>query len=162
MNEVWLILTHYHMFFCWLVRNHVSRVVHTSENAVYKSVINFLIKNIKPRILLFLKRGRPGIVYTTIIIKRSEFSFCVRIKTSWQKRNFTFKTSEILIFLVEKVFFIVCGRWKEYFQKLTSFHFITHLRLTAHKKGAKSIFDRGRDFSDFVWFLQTFTLKSLF
>ena len=35
-------------------------------------------------------------------------------------------------------------------RSLTSFHFITHLRLTAHKKGAKSIFDRGRDFSDFV------------
>ena len=45
-------------------------------------------------------------------------------------------------------------------KKLTSFHFITHLRFTAHKKGAKSIFDRGRDFSDFVWFLQTFTLKN--
>ena len=35
-------------------------------------------------------------------------------------------------------------------KKLTSFHFITHLRFTAHKKGAKSIFDRGLDFSDFV------------
>ena len=44
-------------------------------------------------------------------------------------------------------------------RSVTSFHFVTHLRLTAHKKGAKSIFDRGRDFSDFVWFLQTFTLN---
>ena len=32
-----------------------------SENAVYKSAINFLIKDINPHILLFLKRGRPSV-----------------------------------------------------------------------------------------------------
>ena len=39
----------------------ISRVVQTSENVVYKSAINFLIKIIKPHILLFLKRGRPSV-----------------------------------------------------------------------------------------------------
>ena len=41
---------------------HVSRVVQMSENAVYKSAINFLIEDIKPHILLFLKRGRSTVL----------------------------------------------------------------------------------------------------
>ena len=55
------------MYFCRVVRNHVSRVVHTSENAVYKSAINFRIKNIKPHILLFLKE--EDLVFITIVKK---------------------------------------------------------------------------------------------
>ena len=106
------------MYFCCVVRNHVSRVVHTSENAVYKSAI----KNIKPRILHFLKRGKPSV--HNYSLKRAEFSFCVRIKTSLKPRNFTFKTSEILIFWVEKVFYCL---WplKRIFSKTNfiSFHY---------------------------------------
>jgi len=55
----------------------------------------------------------------------------------------------------------VSSRLKEYFTKLTSFHFIAHHRLTVLKKWRKSIFDRGHDFCDFVSFLQTFTLDIL-
>ena len=47
-------------------------------------------------------------------------------------------------------FLLFVAMKKNIFEKLTPFHFIKHLRLTAHKKRAKSIFDRGRDFSDFV------------
>ena len=81
------------------------------------------------------------------------------MKTFWKPSNFTFKTSEILIFWVETVFYCL---WplKRVFKKKKSFHFITHLRLTAHKKGAKSIFDSGRDFFRFC-LIFTQRLKAL-
>ena len=59
--KFWLSLRHYHMYFCWVVPNHVSRVVPMSENAVYKSAVNLLMKSIRPQIILFLKRKRPTV-----------------------------------------------------------------------------------------------------
>ena len=57
--KFWLSWRHYHMYFCWVVPNHVSRVVPISENAVYKSAVNLLMKSIRPQIILFLERRRP-------------------------------------------------------------------------------------------------------
>ena len=59
-------------------------------------------------------------------------------------------------------FFYCLWPLKKVFKKKNSFHFITHLRLTDHKKGAKSIFDRGRDFFRFCLMLFDFLITALY
>ena len=103
LNEVWLILRHITtcIFPELLGSNGMFRmaiVVPTSENAVYKSAINLLIKNIKPQLYCCFKKEEDP-VHATIAEKAvTEASFWVRINTSWKPRIFTFETSEILRF----------------------------------------------------------------
>ena len=58
-NEVWLILSTTTWILVELFGSMFRLVVPTSENTVYKSTTDLLIKSIKPQILLFLKRRRP-------------------------------------------------------------------------------------------------------
>ena len=96
-------LRHYHMYFCWVVPNHLSPVVPMSENAVYKSAITLLMKSIRPQIILFLERRRPTV--HDHILKVLNFVFGFQWRLPENRVISCLKPVKFSFFSVETVFY---------------------------------------------------------